>query len=629
VLAGVYRPLGVSDSEIAWMRRLAESEPGAAQALVGGRLALATTPSAITATVDGIHCVLDGRLFERDRLLRDLGPGDGGDAELVARGYRRHGADLLLKLRGRFAVLIWDEERGAGLLGSDLLATRSLVLRRGPGYLAFATELRELLSLLPSRPPPDRTGVVSWLGGLNIAPDRTMYEGVSRLSPGDLFELSERMETRPYWRPKYQGTLRGSRQELAEGLRGEIERAVSRRLSARSSGVVLSGGLDSSIVTAIAAHVKQPEAGLRTYSAVFPGEDYDESWKVRSLTASLGIEPGLFRVAAQGSLWLNFHHARRWALPLLGTGSLVDVAMVDAASRDGVEVVLEGQTGDEVFGLSQWLVADRLKRGRLMSALGLLARWPGAGPTTPRQRLRALRRVGLKGAAPYRLHRLARRRKDPADVAPGWLHTALKPQFAELEDHWSWKTHSGPLWWRYLADVVTWGPHQEQRLDYLRHRALAFGIEGETPLYDFDLVDFCLRLPPELAWDPAVNRPLAREAVRGLMPDDVRLDNNKAYFSPFCVKVLTGSDAKGIDRLLTSGDAELAAYVDMPAVERLWRDQRPDPTVESAMVMWGSDIDRIVAAECWLRTQADPGALEDALGGADVPPPSAQPGGGE
>jgi asparagine synthase (glutamine-hydrolysing) len=627
MLIGVYRHSGGPVEGLSIVHRL--REPLASPDLLGveGPLAVACGPPADRATVDGISCTLDGYLYERGDLTHKLGLETASDAELIARGYRHYGEELLTRLRGRFAFVLWDGARQRGFLSSDLLATQPLFLWRGVGYLAFASELRDLLSMLPSSPGPDSVGFLHLLAGSTAPVDRTLYEGVSRLAPGQLVELVADAPTRSYWQPRYKGTLKGSREELAEGLREEIERAVARRLFPRS-GVVLSGGLDSSIVTAAAARVKRPGSQLRTYSAVFPGAEYDEGWKIRSLTAALGIEPGLFELEPQGALRLALGHLKRWGLPVMGNGCLIDIAMVAAASRDGIEVVMEGQTGDEVFGCSPWLVADRLMRGRALAALAIASEWPGQ-PTTPRDRLKILKIWGLKGAAPYLLHRLARSRRDPDDFSRPWLLPALRSRYAEVEDAWAWKAGvSGPRWWRYQADRLVRAPIRELRLDYLRHRALDAGILSETPLYDFDLIDFSLRLPPQLAFDSAFDRPLAREAMRGLIPDDVRLNGNKAVFSPFCYDMLTGADAPGIERLLTAPDAELGAYVDTEHVRRLWNQERPTPGAGRATMSWGTDMWTLAMAECWLRSQANPGFVDEMLARPDVPRPRVRPSAG-
>jgi asparagine synthase (glutamine-hydrolysing) len=613
MLCGVFRLSEGPATELEAARRIATRFPEA-QALSLGQLALFRDSTAEAAQAEGVHCVFAGRLHGTA----------GSGAEAMARGYRRSGGEALAELRGSFSVAIWDDVRKQGFLTCDLLATRQWLVWGGAGYLLFATELRDLLAVLPARPGPDPTGFLMWLAGGTCPEGLTLYEGVSRLGPGELLELSPGSATTTvYWRPRYAGTLPGSRAELAASFRQRLERATASRLSAVSNGVVLSGGLDSSIVTTFAAGSLPQGARLRTYSAVFPGAEFDESDKIAALTSALELDPAVFRVEPRGTVRLAVEHTKRWGLPLNGAGALIDMTLVHEAARDGAAVVLDGQTGDEVLGFAPYLVADRLRRGRALAALRLAGRWPIGRATTLRERYLVLRNLGAKGAMPYRLGTWVMRRRSEAR-GPEWLLPSARRRFAELEDRWAWKVRSsGPLWWRHLSDVMVNAPHRELRLDYLRHRAAAVGLVGESPLYDFDVIDFCLRLPPEIAYDSELARPLAREAVKGLMPEPVRLQRQKADFSQFCADAIAGDDARAFERLLAADDAELGAYVDMDYVRTLWRSDQPGAARGS--VSWGSTVWRLAAAECWLRLQTDDSALDALLDSGDAPAPALRP----
>jgi asparagine synthase (glutamine-hydrolysing) len=622
MLCGAFDLSGGPGAELAVVRRIAARFPDA-QTRSLGPLAFAGGPTSAACEANGIHCVFEGRLH---------GPHDPVDpreralagAEAAARGYRRSGKEILAALRGSYSVAIWDEERKQGLLSCDSLATRQWFTWRGSGYLLFATELRDLLAIVPARPGPDPVGFLMWLAGGTCPEGVTLYEDVSRLGPGELVELSHgTAQTSTHRETRYAGTLQGSGAELAGALREHLEQATATRLSSRANGIVLSGGLDSSIVTAFAARTRPAESRLRPYSAVFPGADFDESDKIAELTGALGLDPAAFRIEPQGTIRLALEYATRWELPLMGPGALIDTTIVTEAARDGADVVLDGQTGDEVLGFAPYLVADRLRQGRLLAALELTRQWPIGRPTTRHQKVRILRDFGLKKAAPVPLARwVARRRRAPR--APVWLLEAHRRRFEELEDRWAWKTRSsGPLWWRYLADVLISAPHRELRLDYLRHRAAAVGVVNESPLYDFDLIDLCLRLPPELAFDRRFARPLAREAVAGIVPEAVRLQTQKADFASFCADAIAGPDARGIERLLIADEPEIGAYVDMNYVRTLWRHGHPGATRGSTS--WAVTVWRLAAAECWLRRQTGGLVLDELVESGDAPAPSVQP----
>ena len=112
-------------------------------------------PGAVCVEVDEITCVLNGYLYDCADLARRVGIEEGNAAELIARGYRRSGEQILSTLRGRYSLALWDNRSQRGLLACDLLAMEALYYWRGAGRLAFASELKDLFSLLPATPGPD------------------------------------------------------------------------------------------------------------------------------------------------------------------------------------------------------------------------------------------------------------------------------------------------------------------------------------------------------------------------------------------------------------------------------------------------------------------------------------------
>jgi asparagine synthase (glutamine-hydrolysing) len=626
MLSGLYRTTDGPVEDLAAFTRLRD-RAGPTGLHIAGRFAVAATAEGAAA---GLGCWMSGYLYGRERAIRRSMNGRGAaDANAIAHAQSTKGDAGLAELRGRFSAAMWDEHSGRGVLVNDLLAVQPLFLRHGTGYVAFATELRDLLDILPTRPGPDTDGFIAWLGGGRCPPGVTIYEGVTRLRPGELAELADGgFRVRRYWTPSYQGTAGGTRSDWADGLREQLRGSVRRRIADLDAGVILSGGLDSSIVTAVGTEVKPPDSILRSYSAYFPGEpQFDESWKVERLRESLGFDARAFELAPQGALWLAIQHARRWCTPLIGAAGLLDCSMARLAGNDGIDVVLDGQTGDEVLGFAPYLMSDLLAHGRFISAWRLGRSWPLGRVPSARDVRWILKEVGLKGLMPYRLGELGRARRDRQEIGARWLRPDLRARSLELDDKWRWKAaHSGPRWWRQLADTLIEAPHRELRLDYLRHRAYDGDVANESPLYDFDLINFCLQLPPEHGFVPAHTRPLAREAVADLIPDDVRLNDQKADFSSFCFRTLTEGDAPGIERLITGDDAQIGAYADLEWVRDLWFNGRPGPGAGKSF--WGTTIWRVLAAEAWLRSEADPDTLTEVLDRRDVPEPAVTPVGG-
>jgi asparagine synthase (glutamine-hydrolysing) len=115
-------------------------------------------------------------------------------------------------------------------------------------------------------------------------------------------------------------------------------------------------------------------------------------------------------------------------------------------------------------------------------------------------------------------------------------------------------------------------------------------------LDDVDLVEFVLSLPPEIAFDPHLSRPLLREAMAGLMPDSIRLRPTKSYFDELFHRTLNETDWPSIRGLLASSDAAIAEYVDPAGIRTLLDRPAERRRGATAWTIW-----RLFGAECWLR----------------------------
>ena len=111
-----------------------------------------------------------------------------------------------------------------------------------------------------------------------------------------------------------------------------------------------------------------------------------------------------------------------------------------------------------MFGFSPYLLSDRLRQGRLLAARDLVRRIPGqSGPRAWTDTMRTLRRIGVKGAQPLALHRLARRLRGPEHYGPSWMRPEIAGAWLANTIPWDWKAISGPRWWAWQVQIVTRG----------------------------------------------------------------------------------------------------------------------------------------------------------------------------
>jgi asparagine synthase (glutamine-hydrolysing) len=503
------------------------------------------------------------------------------------------GATGLESLRGRFAMLRWNAERSEGLLAVDRLGAASLFLHDDGSQLTFASEAADLLRILAVRPAPSRRAIVRWLADGSIERGETLFEGVRRLAGGHVVRLSRDGWTSGcYWAPRYTGIADGDVLQHRARLRGEIEAAVERATTGASRpGVLLSGGLDSATVAALAAR----KHSLRSYSAVFPDhEDVDESASIETLSKRLELHAQRIAVTDTSILPAAEEYIHAWSLPPGSPLLAVHRPLLQHVQRDGVDVLLDGQGGDELFGESPYLLADALRAGDLGSVRRL------ARIIAPQDPLwRTFVDVGARGSVPYRVHR-AMRLYRPRRYAPHWLRPEAARVYVQDRDQWAWKQLDGPRWWAFLADQLIAQRERSGVHDYLRHKSLLGQADGKHPfLQDIHLVSFVLSLPPQLAFDRTFDRPLLRTSVEGLVPDDVRLKSEKPHFTRIFVDAMNGTDYERVVDILRP-EAEVYAFVRREAVERLFRATRP----ERRAFTWAWTLWRLAVCERWLQLQA-------------------------
>jgi asparagine synthetase B (glutamine-hydrolysing) len=557
---------------------------------------------------------LAGWIQNLPALARELGVESGLDPEVaIATGCARWSKDTPTRLRGQYALAAWDTAADTCLLAVDHLGAGAIFLHDSGGTLRFATELDLLLRLLPARPIPSRGAVAGWLADGYLETGETLYEGITRLPGGHLIRASRgRFEIVRYWTPAYTAPDARTLEESAAVLRTELERAVGERLPATGvAGVLMGGGLDSSTVVGVATSLTPTGTSLRGLSLAYPDHpEADETPFVDELARALRLEVDRLEVRGADALGASLELHAFTETPMTTPMSAFTFPLLELARRAGIDHVLDGEGGDELFGCSPYLIADRLIHGRLRSAAALARRLPGSGdPASRSEVLRSLGESGLKGVLPHGAHRLARRVLGARRYAPAWLAPASAGLYVAARDEWSWKRLPGPRWWAFQADLLTTWRERLGVHDYLRTRDAIVGVSGRHPLLDdVDLIELVLRLPPEHAFDPRLTRPVARESTRGLLPDVVRLRSDKADMSRLLVESLAGVGLSLARDLLACPRIELAAHVQKSYVSRVLAVPNRRRNVSWARLLW-----RFATTEAWLRSQSDPDGARSLL----------------
>jgi asparagine synthase (glutamine-hydrolysing) len=573
-------------------------------------LAVAWTPPAHQPRPGGrTLCLIDGRP-RLGRLAWKLGlDPDAPPEQIVIAGYERLGDELPGWLRGEFALLVWSGAEGRGLLVRDRLGIRPLFVSNAGPELLFASEIRNLLALLPRAPDSDPVAMAHWLARSSGAGERTLFAGIERVPAAHAVAFDRDGWRRwRYWRPSYAEPEPIAGADAAREVRSALTRAVERAVEgAESAGVLLSGGLDSAAVAAVSG------AKLRAYSATFPDDPaVDESEAIARTREWLGMPGVEARYGSGSALAAGAEFIGEWEVPSVSPNVLVWLPLLRRAAADGVDVILDGEGGDELFGCAYYLVADRLRGGRPLAALRTARQLPGMGDRPrPRWLRRAIASYGVRAALPYGLHERLRRGRAERAAPDGWLAGETRRIQLDSDDPWAWKRTSGPRWWAHLSHLLTVAGDAMGAPDQLRRTALMAGLEQRHPLRDQALVDLVLRLPPELAFHRTLDRPLARRAMADALPPETLTQVDKPIFNSVLARAFGGPDAEALRRLIKDPDPELARRLRMEAVAAALKPPAPVHAPGPALDLW-----RIASLEMWLRHRSDPMAKPIATGTA-------------
>lgn len=563
-----------------------------------GSLALLGAPG---ATEEGWRCWLSGRLTNAAELRQRFPTAQPDLTAAVALAHARLGPPACDLLRGTFILVAANAEQGIASVARDQLGGRPLVYARvGRGAL-FAEHERDLIARLATAPGPDRRAVSQWIDGGGLPGRRTFYAGIERVPPGHRLALSASGAVlERYWAPLYQGAAAGTREELAERLRSETFAAIDRAAAgARRPAVRLSGGLDSACVAAGLAARGSAGEGALALSAVFPDSpETDERDLIEATARQAGLASELVSFAEPGSILAPaLSYVERWRLPSVTPNLFVWEPTMARARELGVDVMLDGEGGDELFGLAPYLIADALRAGRLRGAWKLSAGIPGIGDDPdPRTRLRALRVFGTSALTP-RWARRRRRRRAAAGSEGSLLGREDRLAVADEDERSAWRALDGPCWWRALAADLTGGGDELDAAGQLRRESIDGGIERRHPLlFDLDLVSSVLTIPPRLQFDPIRDRSLLRDALAGYIPERVRCRYAKSYFTPLLAAALSGPDHASLTGSLSQPAAPVRAFMRAESLDRMLAQSGPIPPAR-AMSLW-----RIAMVDAWLRS---------------------------
>jgi asparagine synthase (glutamine-hydrolysing) len=548
--------------------------PGRRWALVDGPFGVvaaaepALGPAPAVAVDDrGLVVALDGGLGGSGGGGRGGGAGGGapaGDAAWLLGRYQRDGEGRFDGLAGDWVTAVWDGPRRRLVCARGMLSLRRLLTWCDGRTFVFGTELRHLLAAgAPAR--LHQPFLAELLARSVTTFHETLLAGVERLPAGELVVATVG------GLPVRRGfdTLRSVRaaaravdlDTAATGLRPRLEAALAAALDGDATGVLVSGGVDSSAVTALARRLGatgRSRGRLVPVAVVFPGAAHDESAWLDELDGHLGTRTQRLLPAPYDWDRWRASTALAWEPPPSPSAALVADAL-GLLARQGVRVALTGEGGDDWFRGWRWHWPDLLRAGRLAA----LWRESGGGPRTPRATARRVARLGRDGAMP-----LLRRPDPPAP--PAWLdrrwlaRLGVRDRLAAAlaADRSGFASHDQRG--RWLLPVQRLGAPVYETAQQ-RHTTL--GIDWRHPLRDRRVVEYVLGLHGSVLFDPAVSKPLLRRAARDVLPPAIGRRHGKGRFDAVYLDAMA---ARQGPRALAGHAMVREGWVDLEAARRCY-----------------------------------------------------------
>ena len=505
-------------------------------ALAARRLAiidLQTGDQPIANENETIHVVQNGELYNYRELRAELERAGHrfrtqGDTEVLVHLYEQDGLAFARRLRGMFAVALWDSTLRRLVIARDRYGIKPLYYRASAAGLEFASELRAL-----PRGEIDLDALESFLAFNSIPAPLTIFREVRKLPPGHVlvWEGGEaRLERYARPAPAPEGELREDDEaELIEELRGRLRDSVRAHLVADVPvGVLLSGGIDSAALTALAA--QETAEPVRTFSIGFQERSFDELSDARLVAERYGTQHRELVLRPDAALLLPAL-ADAFDEPFADSSALPTYLVSQLAAQD-VKVALSGEGGDELFGGYYTYVAD------------LLAERTGGLARLARPLVERLPTSTARASFDYKAKRFVRgAHLPPLERHHAWKEIFSRDARAELTGRSNGfdpvdayrarfaETEGADLLAR-LQDVDLGIYLVDDLLVKTDRASMAHSLEARVPFLDPAVTNLALALPTRHRVHGLRKKVLLRKAVAPLVPERIVKGKKRGFSIP-------------------------------------------------------------------------------------------------
>jgi asparagine synthase (glutamine-hydrolysing) len=535
------------------------------------------------------------------------------DTEVIVHAWEEYGDTCITRLRGMFAIALWDLSRRRLLLARDRVGKKPLYYVHDGERILFGSELKAILCDPSVKRAISFEAIDDYLTFGAVPAPRTVYQGVSQLEPGHyLVWENGRVELTEYWDLVYRPRPRRSLDEYLEEFDTVFTEAVKLRMIADVPlGAFLSGGVDSTAV--VAAMAKQSARPVMTDTVTFGESRFDEAPHARAVAARIGTDHREVKVeprAADILPKLVWHLDEPFA-----DSSALPTYYVSRAARQRVTVALSGDGGDEVFAGYEWRYRLNLLESRVRgylpgwlrrSAFGPLASvWPKADRLPRPLRWKFfLRNLSLEPEQAYFHDMSLFTPSDKAGIMTSEFRRSLGgySPFEGFQRHFERTRGQDHLTRILYVDFKTYLANDI--LVKMDRMAMANSLEVRSPLLDHRVLEFAATVPSDMKYRAGTSKFLLKRYAERAAPTSAIYRPKMGFSLP--LRAWLRGELRTVAEDLLVGEQSLArGYFEPAALRALWK-RHQDGQRDHAHHIWA-----LMALELWHRLFVDRGPTSE------------------
>ena len=482
------------------------------------------------------------------------------DTEVLLAAFAHWGEACLEKLDGIFAFALWDRDERTLRIVRDPIGVKPLYYVWDGTRLAFSSELKPLLELVPER-TIDRDAMNAYFRLLYVPGEQTMVKGIKRLPPGHVATYRDgAFGMHAYWQLK-EGEPITRYEDAVEGVRERLRLSVARQLvSDRPIGVFLSGGIDSSAILGLASEVASGPLKAFTvgYASDVEQEKYNADAELAAMTARhFGAEHDVIRLDASMAGELLETAARMMDEPV-ANHIQTSTYLLAKFAKPHITVALGGDGGDELFG--------GYPRYWYASWIDAMQRLPFPWKMFDQMPTDAWKKLAAASGLERHLSFVAQKEADVSSILKNGANDSastrklLAPFFGD-----AWKDKTNQL---MAGDIRTWLP--DESLIRTDRMTMAHGLEQRVPILDRELVEYALRIPSRFKLGGRTQgKRVLIDAMRPWIAPHLLTQEKRAWNSPMA-KWIRGPLEPRVREILSAGYVEdTSSILDFDGLNRL------------------------------------------------------------